>query len=227
MLVVRRRVHPGRGLIALPGGSLHQDERVVDGMLRELREETGVKVPRPVLEGSTAASQVFDAPERSARGRVITHAYLIQLKAGALPAVCGADDADRAFRLSLADLHAPVENCFEDHVQISGAHTMNLNLHPDAVPAAGCSAENVAYGMGAGMGGGLLLQLNRDTQRFAYRVSWLERGGALQPLRKCPSSEPTETSKAGVLDRIHAAGTHQTVVRPAPGICPDSCLQTV
>jgi bifunctional NMN adenylyltransferase/nudix hydrolase len=102
VLVLRRRVHPGRGLIALPGGSLHQDERVVDGMLRELREETGLKVPRPVLEGSTAASQVFDAPERSARGRVITHAYLIQLKAGALPAVCGADDADRAFRLSLA-----------------------------------------------------------------------------------------------------------------------------
>ena len=118
VLVVRRRVHPGRGLIALPGGYLHQDERVVDGMLRELREETGLKVPRPVLEGSIAASHVFDAPGRSARGRVITHAFLIQLKAGALPAVRGADDADKAFWLSLADLYTHEDNFFEDHVQI-------------------------------------------------------------------------------------------------------------
>ena len=118
VLVVKRRVRPGKGLIALPGGYLHQDEVVVDGMLRELREETGLKVPRPVLEGSIAASHVFDAPGRSARGRVITHAFLIQLKAGPLPAVRGADDAEKAFWMPLADIYAHEDNFFEDHVQI-------------------------------------------------------------------------------------------------------------
>lgn len=118
VLVVRRRVRPGQGLIALPGGYLGQDERLVDGMLRELREETGLKVPRPVLEGSIVADQVFDAPGRSARGRVITNAFLIQLKAGPLPAVRGGDDAEKAFWMSLADLYAHEDLFFEDHLQI-------------------------------------------------------------------------------------------------------------
>jgi bifunctional NMN adenylyltransferase/nudix hydrolase len=118
VLVVRRRVRPGQGLIALPGGYLDQQERVVDGMLRELREETGLKVPRPVLEGSIADRHVFDAPGRSQRGRVITHAFLIQLKGGVLPSVRGGDDADKAFWMPLADIYAHEDTFFEDHVQI-------------------------------------------------------------------------------------------------------------
>lgn len=118
VLVVRRRVRPGLGLIALPGGYLGQQETVVEGMLRELREETGLKVPKPVLEGSIAGSHVFDAPGRSQRGRVVTHAYLIQLRPGALPAVRGGDDSDRAFWMPLMDIYAHEDRFFEDHVQI-------------------------------------------------------------------------------------------------------------
>ena len=118
VLVVRRRVRPGLGLIALPGGYLGQEETVVEGMLRELREETGLKVPKPVLEGSIAASRVFDAPGRSLRGRVLTHAFLLQLKPGPLPAVRGGDDAEKAFWMPLADIYAHEEKFFEDHVQI-------------------------------------------------------------------------------------------------------------
>ena len=118
VLVVRRRVRPGAGLIALPGGYLGQRETVVEGMLRELREETGLKVPKPVLEGSIAASRVFDAPGRSLRGRVLTHAFLLQLKPGPLPAVRGGDDAEKAFWIPLADIYAHEERFFADHVQI-------------------------------------------------------------------------------------------------------------
>lgn len=118
VLVVRRRVRPGQGLIALPGGYLNQQEPVLEGMLRELREETGLKVPRPVLEGSIADRHVFDAPGRSLRGRVITHAFLIQLKGGALPAVRGGDDAEKAFWMPLADIYVHEDSFFEDHVQI-------------------------------------------------------------------------------------------------------------
>jgi bifunctional NMN adenylyltransferase/nudix hydrolase len=118
VLVVRRKASPGRGLIALPGGFLQPDETIIDGMLRELKEETRLKVPTPVLRGSIIDSYVFDNPGRSLRGRTITHAYFIQLKSGELPAVKGSDDAEKAWWMSLADLYAHEDRIYEDHFQI-------------------------------------------------------------------------------------------------------------
>ncbi len=118
VLVVRRKARPGMGLIALPGGFLDQNETLVEGMLRELKEETRLKVPLPVLRGSIVESHVFDNPGRSLRGRTITHAYFIQLKAGELPPVKGSDDAEKAWWMSLADLYAHEDQIYEDHFQI-------------------------------------------------------------------------------------------------------------
>ncbi|CAK6689159.1 nicotinate phosphoribosyltransferase [Synechococcus sp. CBW1107] len=108
-------------------------------------------------------------------------------------------------------------------IQGDGITAQTLPLVLEAVLAAGFSAENVAYGMG----GGLLQQLNRDTQRFVYKTSWVERSGQILPVHKRPITDPAKTSKAGVLDLIHTGGTYRTIVRPLPGIHPDSCLQTV
>jgi bifunctional NMN adenylyltransferase/nudix hydrolase len=118
VLVVRRKAKPGLGLIALPGGFVKQDETLVQGMLRELKEETRLKVPLPVLRGSIVDSHVFDSPGRSLRGRTITHAYFLQLKAGELPPVKGGDDAEKAWWMSLADLYAHEDQIYEDHLQI-------------------------------------------------------------------------------------------------------------
>ena len=118
VLVVRRKAKPGKGLVALPGGFLQQNETILNGMLRELREETGLKVPRPVLQGSIVDNHVFDNPLRSLRGRTITHAYFIQLQAGKLPQVKGGDDASKAWWMSLSDLYAHEDTFFEDHFQI-------------------------------------------------------------------------------------------------------------
>lgn len=118
VLVVRRKARPGLGLIALPGGFLDQSETLVEGMLRELKEETRLKVPLPVLRGSIVDSHVFDNPGRSLRGRTITHAYFIQLKGGELPPVKGSDDAEKAWWISLADLYAHEDQIYEDHFQI-------------------------------------------------------------------------------------------------------------
>lgn len=118
VLVVRRKAKPGMGLIALPGGFIQQDETLIEGMLRELKEETRLKVPLPVLRGSIVESHVFDNPGRSLRGRTITHAYFIQLPGGELPAVKGGDDAQKAWWMSLADLYAQEEQIYEDHFQI-------------------------------------------------------------------------------------------------------------
>jgi bifunctional NMN adenylyltransferase/nudix hydrolase len=118
VLIVRRKARPGQGLYALPGGFLNQNETILEGMLRELKEETGLKVPLPVLRGSIVDSHVFDNPGRSLRGRTITHAYFIQLKAGKLPPVKGNDDADKAWWMSLADLYAHENKFYEDHFSI-------------------------------------------------------------------------------------------------------------
>ena len=118
ILLVRRRSEPGKGLWALPGGFVNQSERLEDAVLRELREETRLKLPAPVLKGSIKTSKVFDHPNRSARGRTITHAFYFEFPYGELPSVRGADDADKAKWVSLAKFYEMEPELFEDHFHI-------------------------------------------------------------------------------------------------------------
>lgn len=115
LLMIKRKAEPGKGLWALPGGFLnaYTDASVQSAMIRELREETGIKVPAPVLIGSIQGSRVFDAVGRSARGRTITHAFKIVLPDGPLPKVKGADDAEKAQWRPIAEIRS--DECFEDH----------------------------------------------------------------------------------------------------------------
>ena len=85
-------------------------------MIRELREETGLKIPAPVLRGSLQGSRVFDGVDRSERGRVITHAFAISLPDGPLPKVKGMDDADKARWVPLSEVKS--SECFDDHYEI-------------------------------------------------------------------------------------------------------------
>jgi len=88
ILVVERGAEPGRGLWALPGGFLNQRERLKDGAVRETMEETGIllaegkrakDITQAMLKGAIIDMEVFDDPDRSMRGRTITHAYLFRL----------------------------------------------------------------------------------------------------------------------------------------------------
>ncbi len=118
VLMIRRRAEPGKGLWALPGGyvNANTDKSVEDAAIRELREETMIKVPAPVLRGNIVRSKVFDAIDRSPRGRIITHAFYIQLPDGELPKVKGSDDAEKARWVPIAEVRS--EECFEDHYEI-------------------------------------------------------------------------------------------------------------
>lgn len=118
LLMVKRGAQPGSGLWALPGGFIQQDERIIDGVLRELREETRLKVPEPVLKGSIKGEKVFDHPDRSLRGRTITHAFLIELADGPLHPVKGGDDAAKARWIPIAQVADMDEAVFEDHLDI-------------------------------------------------------------------------------------------------------------
>jgi len=118
VLVVRRRGNPGKGLIALPGGFLIQSEKIRFGAIRELKEETGIKVSKEDLDSAIIDQRVFDHPDRSLRGRTITHAFLINLKSGPLPQVKGYDDADKAWWMPLSEFYTREAEFFEDHWHI-------------------------------------------------------------------------------------------------------------
>lgn len=118
VLLVKRRAEPGKNLWAMPGGYVNAltDRSVQDAMVRELREETGLKVPTPVLVGNIKGSKVFDAIDRSPRGRIITHCFHIELPPGELPRVKGSDDAEKAQWVPLSEVKSAL--MFEDHYQI-------------------------------------------------------------------------------------------------------------
>lgn len=117
VLLITRKAFPGKGQLALPGGFIQADERLAEAMLRELREETRLKVPGPVLKGSIRRQEVFDNPYRSTRGRTITHAFYVELSPDTnLPKVKGGDDARHAQWLPLASLDP--RRMYEDHYDI-------------------------------------------------------------------------------------------------------------
>lgn len=117
ILLVRRRSEPGKGLWALPGGHLEMEETMLDGAIRELKEETGIKVPEAVLRGSIVANRVFDDPYRSTIGRVITQAYHFKLADNTkLPKVKGMDDAEKAKWVPISDIREDM--LFDDHYHV-------------------------------------------------------------------------------------------------------------
>jgi len=124
ILLVERGRAPGKGLLALPGGFVNPDERIRDAAIRELREETSIsdakgQIPPAMLASfiEDARTRVFDAPNRSLRGRIITHAFLFRLpERRKLFGVKGGDDAAHARWYRFGDL-AP-EMLFEDHWSI-------------------------------------------------------------------------------------------------------------
>jgi len=124
ILLVERGQVPGKGLLALPGGFVDSDERIRDAAIRELREETNIADSKGTIPPAMLASfiedsrtRVFDAPRRSLRGRIITHAFLFRLPdRRKLFTVKGGDDAARAHWYRLGDLRP--EMLFEDHWSI-------------------------------------------------------------------------------------------------------------
>jgi len=123
VLLIQRGGQPGRGLWALPGGFVDADETLEEAALRELREETGLDLGWSDERVKLKASHVFDDPQRSARGRTITHAYHVELAADETPMVTASDDAAAAHWLAIEDLSSLRNQFFEDH-----GHILNFFL---------------------------------------------------------------------------------------------------
>lgn len=120
VLLVRRKAEPGKNTWATPGGFLNQNERLFDAAIRELKEETGLKIPIPVLKGSLKSTLVVDDPNRSLRGRTLTHVFVFEIEPidGKFPKVKGSDDAGKAKWISFSTIKQMQDQFFEDHFRI-------------------------------------------------------------------------------------------------------------
>ena len=96
ILLVRRGIEPFKDRWALPGGFVNMDELLVTACMRELEEETGLKVKE------MSQFKAFDAVDRDPRHRTISVVFSAQLPGKA--EVKGGDDAARAEWYRLDDL---------------------------------------------------------------------------------------------------------------------------
>jgi len=123
VLLIKRAKHPGKGLWALPGGYVKAMHTIKRTALKELREETKIMLPDAVLKSALYKddARVFDHPQRSLRGRIITHVYRGNLGgSGELPSIDpkGGDDANEAHWIPIYDALQLEEFFFEDHYDI-------------------------------------------------------------------------------------------------------------
>lgn len=122
ILLVTRKESPYKGALALPGGFVNQNETMIECAVRELKEETKIsdhmgEIPKGRLKSFITKRKIFDHPDRSARGRTITEAFLYELpNKKPLYSVIGSDDAEHARWYKLSELKT---NMFmEDHAFI-------------------------------------------------------------------------------------------------------------
>ncbi len=127
VLLIQRARSPGKGMWALPGGFLEPRERVLAGAIRELREETGFALLDSDLEAALSGVAVFDHPDRSLRGRTITHAHFFDIVCTRPPQVAAADDAAAAKWVPVTALREREAELFEDHFHILN-HFLNLRV---------------------------------------------------------------------------------------------------
>jgi bifunctional NMN adenylyltransferase/nudix hydrolase len=121
ILLIRRAGMPDRGRLALPGGYVEHFEPIQNAAIGELIEEARPASERgsysqEVLRDCITGRYVFDDPNRSARGRVITTAYVFELPDGDEVTVTAGDDAGSASWHAIDNLD-PAE-FFEDHYRI-------------------------------------------------------------------------------------------------------------
>ena len=96
ILLIKRKNDPYKGEWAIPGGFLEDDEQPEAGALRELEEETGLKLQ------NLKQIRAFGKPDRDPRGRTISIAFFGE--AGSEAEIKGNDDAAEAKWIAVTEL---------------------------------------------------------------------------------------------------------------------------
>ena len=106
VLLARRGVEPHAGMWDLPGGFLEEGEEPLEGLRRELREETGLEI-EPVEFLGTAYSPYE-------RWTVLILRWLVRPVSGS---ACAADDVAELVWVSPGELPPAGEFAFPSHVE--------------------------------------------------------------------------------------------------------------
>ncbi len=118
IILIKRKGETFHGFWALPGGTVEEDETVEETLIREMKEEVGVRVkPKEILG-------VFSDPQRDPRGRVISTVFICEFEgeptagsdAGAIKQ-CTLEDA---LDLNLAFDHKLVVTCYKRWIEKKG-----------------------------------------------------------------------------------------------------------
>ena len=96
VLLIQRGNEPFKGCWAFPGGFMNMDETTEQCAIRELEEETGLKVTEIKQIGA------YSKVDRDPRGRTVTVAYLAII--GKPETVFGLDDAAKAQWFPISNL---------------------------------------------------------------------------------------------------------------------------
>lgn len=98
ILLIERAGHPYKGQWALPGGFVGPDEDATAAAVRELQEETALRLDDVYLE----QLKTYTTPDRDPRMRVVSVAFVAVLPD--LPNPVGGDDAAQARWFAIEDL---------------------------------------------------------------------------------------------------------------------------
>ena len=73
IILIKRKNNPFKNIWALPGGFLEYNEKTEDGVIREIKEETGLITKVKSLIG------VYSDPNRDPRGHTISVVYELEI----------------------------------------------------------------------------------------------------------------------------------------------------
>lgn len=109
VLTIKRKAMPGLGLMAMPGGFIKTHETLLDGIKSIVKKKTGITLSNDWLK----RTHVFDRPNRSLRGRTITHVFRFDL-----PVKTKDYPNDSCQWIDFADVAIYSNTFFEDHAMI-------------------------------------------------------------------------------------------------------------
>jgi len=98
-------------------------------------------------------------------------------------------------------------------IQGDGINELTVRSILGALAAMGWSADNIAFGMG----GALLQQVDRDTQRFAMKCSSAQVNGEWIDVQKDPITDSGKKSKAGRVTLWQSGGEFFSGTKPPTG----------
>lgn len=113
ILLIKRKNPPFKGMFAIPGGFVDYGETVENAVVREIKEETGLKTEIKSLVG------VYSDPDRDPRGHTISSVYHLDPIDGELKEGSDAEDA-RYFKIdSLPHLAFDHDKIINDFLELT------------------------------------------------------------------------------------------------------------